>query len=340
MRSVKLVLAFIGLTLGLSLAPAVAAPEGVDSTSYDLGVRDFPQPQAGSFAQMPIRLWGVLAAPAGPGPYPLVVIAHGAHGDNCPVIDDADTWPCFDQERRSDLGLAYLARRLAATGVVAVVPDVNAAYTGGWGESEGQEYRRFNQVIQATVQAVADASAGTTPIEGIDLVGKVDTDRIGVLGHSRGGHNMVKWAKKHPAVTSLFLLAPYDGGRRLPNLPTTVVTGTCDGDTHADGLAYAKRASKDPDHTARLVSLTVDGANHNFYNQTLAKADMDDGFTGKGCTKRERASAGQQQRWLADVAAAHFAASLVQPRVVADYLKPHPPRTVKIAGLIAHVQRY
>jgi len=57
----------------------------VQVSAYDLGVKPFVEPgRTGRFARIPIRLWGVVAVPAGTGPAPVVVIAHGRHGDNCP----------------------------------------------------------------------------------------------------------------------------------------------------------------------------------------------------------------------------------------------------------------
>ena len=103
-------------------------------------MRLFPQPRLPArLTNMPIRLWGTVAAPATPGPHPVVLIAHGAHGDNCPVIGDGDSWPCWKREQRNDLGFRSLVKALAAQGFVAIAPDVNGAYSGGWGEIPNKE---------------------------------------------------------------------------------------------------------------------------------------------------------------------------------------------------------
>jgi hypothetical protein len=94
-------------------------------------------PTPAPLGPIPVRLLGAIAAPRTPGPHPLVLVLHGRHGDNCPVVDrfDGETWPCFPRERRNDLGLRHVVRAIAERGVVTLAPDLNGAFTGGWGES-------------------------------------------------------------------------------------------------------------------------------------------------------------------------------------------------------------
>lgn len=329
-----------------SAADAGARARDVDrrvlaGTSYDLGVRQFAQPLDGRFAQMPIRLWGALAVPEGEGPFPVVVVAHGAHGDGCPDAEDVSTWPCWSREQRNDLGFAGLAEHLAEQGMIAVVPDLNAAYTGGWGEFTSQENLRFRQVLDATLDAVRRAGAGEPVFAGIDLDGRVEADRVGVLGHSRGGYNAIRWSRRHDEVRSLFLLAPYFGPRPLPPIAVTVAVGTCDGDTGNDGLRYVARARRASDRPSPLVQLTVSGANHDYYNTTLVAAGDDDTPPRTpGCQPARRATPAQQQAWLARVATAHFRASLTRPSRTAAFLSRTGPERVRISGVRTDVRRF
>jgi dienelactone hydrolase len=321
----------IGLSSAVRLIPAVAlvaalaliAGSALASTStqmpaadeivakdYDIGVRLFPQPGLkGRLAKMPIRLWGTIAAPATPGPHPVVVIAHGAHGDNCP--GEYGEWPCWRREQRNDLGFRSLVKALAAQGFVAIAPDVNAAYTGGWGEIPSKEVVRFRQVMDATIAQLALASAGSPTRFGIPLDGKVDRSRLGLLGHSRGGMNVLRWSKTKNA-RSIFLLAPFfDPAQRVPDVPATILLGMCDFDTHQDGARYFTALRGKP-RTAPAYQLTLTGANHNFYNQTLVALKQDDAEGQKGrCTKPLRLKAAAQQAFLAQVALDHFGNSLL-----------------------------
>ncbi len=118
-----LLVAALTLLAGSALASSstsTRASEEIVAKDYDLGVRPFPQPRLPvRLANMPIRLWGTIAAPATPGPHPVVLIAHGAHGDNCPIVGDGDSWPCWKREQRNDLGFRSLVKALAAEGFVA-----------------------------------------------------------------------------------------------------------------------------------------------------------------------------------------------------------------------------
>ncbi len=317
-----------------------AAPASAVTRHYDLGVRGFPQPLSGRLASMPIRLWGTLAVPAGAGPFPVVVIAHGAHGDNCPAGElDTDVWPCFSRERRSDQGLGYLATALARGGMIAVVPDINAAYTGGWGEAGALEKLRFGQIVDATLAEIRRAGRGGSSPLPDSLEGRVNLTRIGVVGHSRGGLNAVRWSRGRATVRSLFLLAPAFRPQPLPDVPLTVALGTCDGDTGDAGAAYYAAAAK-PGRRSRAVKLTVTGANHNFYNRTLVRLGLDDADpAAPGCAPGQRPAARAQQRWLEGVLRDHFAATLTRPARTAAWLEPSGPAATVLFGAQTAVER-
>jgi len=272
---------------------------------YDLGIRMFRQPGlTGRFAKMPIRLWGTIAAPTGRGPHPIVVVAHGAHGDGCP--GEYGTWPCWNVEQRNDLGFRYLVRALAAAGFVAFAPDLNSAHTGGWGEGTNKEALRFGQVVDATLAELARASRGAPTKFGIPLNGKADLTRLGLLGHSRGGMNVLQWARGKKAVESVLLVAPFhDPATRVGDVPATILLGTCDGDTGLSGGKYFT-ALKTQTRTAPAFQLTVTGANHNYYNQTLASLRADDAPQRTGCRPSQRPPAKAQQAFLARVSVDHF----------------------------------
>ena len=294
---------------GASVTGAGAAggsTSAIVAADYDLGVRQFRQPGlTGRLARMPIRLWGTIAAPATPGPHPVVLVAHGAHGDNCP--GEFGTWPCFAREQRNDLGFRYLVRALAAAGFVAFAPDLNAAHTGGWGELANGEAVRFGQVVDATLAEIGRASRGAPTKFGIPLKGKADLTRLGLLGHSRGGMNVLEWGRGKRAVASVFLLAPFhDSKKRIGDVPATVLLGTCDGDTGLEGAKYFAALKGRPRSTPAF-QLTLAGANHNYYNQTLAAMKANDApVGGAGCNRSQLLSAKAQQAFLARVSVDHF----------------------------------
>ena len=168
-----------------------------------------PAAADGRFAQMPIRLWGTIAAPAAARAAPDRADRPRRPRRQLPDRGrEFDTWPCWNVEQRNDLGFRYLVRALARAGFVAIAMDTNAAYTGGWGELPNKEKLRFGQVLDSTLAELTRANAVAQTRFAIPLQGRLDLTRVGMLGHSRGGMNILRWgnAKRPQAV---FLVAPF-----------------------------------------------------------------------------------------------------------------------------------
>jgi dienelactone hydrolase len=312
------------LVAGLAATPAAAVPAQV--RDYDLGRVEISDPSP--FGPLPVRLWGALGVPASPGPHPLVVVGHGRHGTGCPEGPlDSETWPCFPREIRHDLGLRHVVRALARRGIAAIAPDVNGAYTGGWGEPNDR--RRWPRIVNRTLGALARENTeggGRFPLA---LRGRLDLRRLGVLGHSLSGQNAVRAARRRAGngaaakvaagrgpIRSLFLLTPiFEGLSPPPGVPFAVAIGTCDGDTGTIGRGYFRRAERDPRRRAPAHLVRLERANHNFFNRSLSSRGADDAPTGRPrCRPRARPSAGAQQRWLARAAADFFAVTLRRSR--------------------------
>jgi hypothetical protein len=188
---------------------------------------------------------------------------------------------------------------------------------------------------------------------GIDLLGRVDLSRIGLLGHSLSGHRAVRAAhrralndspeqirRERGPLRALFLLAPVFGGVGLPGLPTAVVVGSCDGDTGTRGRLYFERARRRPERRAPVFLARLERANHNYYNRTLARLRADDAPTERpGCRPRRRLRAHAQQRWLDRAAADFFATTLLGARPRAWLrLCGRPPR--RVYGRRVRVRRH
>jgi dienelactone hydrolase len=315
------------LVIALALpAPASAVPAQV--RDYNLGRTELADP--GPKGPVPIRLWGAIGAPtpaAAPGPRPLVLVLHGRHGTGCPIgPGDAEVWPCFTRERRNDLGLRHVVRALAERGMVAVAPDLNGAFTVGWGEPDDlHRWPRLVRRVLAELELEATSGGGSF---GFSLQGRVDFSRIGLMGHSLSGHRSVRFARGlgGAAVRSLFLLTPVFGGVRLPDLPSAIVLSSCDGDTGLRGREYLIRARRDSTRRRRVFLAKLERANHNYYNRTLARLrDNDAPPRCAGSLLRP----GAQQAWLDRAAADFFAATLGGASRPA-WLRPgaRPPRRV------------
>ncbi len=189
----------------------------------------------------PLQLRGTIAAPAGPGPHPVVLVLHGSHAV-CPMQPQSPEEPMICPQAtqfRNDPGLGYLLEALAAQGAIALAPDLNTLLRAEFGGLEQQDQRMQFVVEQHLDQLAAGASAfGLGP--GVT----VDPSRLYLIGHSQGGTAAFQlaatWAEGRPApggwspARGLLLIAPpVSAGidvAPLLDVPLAMVLPACDGD--------------------------------------------------------------------------------------------------------------
>lgn len=117
------------------------------------------------FDNLNVPLNGLMRVPEGRGPFPLVVFAHGNHNP-------------FEN---STPGYLYLCDLLASHGIIAVTIDVNFLNGRNFGENDGRAIIHLEHLKLFR-------SWNDTP--GHPLSGKVDLNRIMIVGHSRGGEGV------------------------------------------------------------------------------------------------------------------------------------------------------
>src|SRR5215831_17226394 len=109
-----------------------------------------------------VPLNGHICVPQGRGPFPLAVFAHGNHN---PL-------------ENSTPGYLYLCQLLASHGIIAATIDVNFLNGFNFGENDGRAIVHLEHLKQFR----AWNNTATHPLHG-----KVDLNRILIVGHSRGG---------------------------------------------------------------------------------------------------------------------------------------------------------
>src|SRR5215472_6692151 len=114
------------------------------------------------FSTRTYRSNGHVCVPRGRGPFPLVVFAHGNHS---PL-------------ENSTPGYLYLCQLLASHGIVAATIDVNFLNGANFGENDGRAIVHLEHLKQFRTWN----NTATHPLHG-----KVDLNRILIVGHSRGG---------------------------------------------------------------------------------------------------------------------------------------------------------
>jgi dienelactone hydrolase len=327
-------------------APPVKAPEllGLPTAAYDLG--EFMIPQPGNPAgDMPARLQGVIALPAGPGPHPVAVILHGA-GFGCPPADATrTTWPCGGAEQPNWTGFSYLASALAARGYIVLVPDVNAQYEVAYGEAKG--FERLAALTRAHLEHLAAAAVGEEAGFGADLRGRVDLESIVLTGHGRSADGALAIAApaagafdpsalpaRQVPVKALLLIAPEGQSQSpqsqlvgisassvismaesLPDVPLGVILAECDGIVpELAGARIYEAARLVEDRGSLAAEVFLNGASHNAFNRFL-EADDGQALVGQraGCEPEVRLDLEAQRKFLAQYTADFFDVVLGRP---------------------------
>jgi hypothetical protein len=239
------------------------------------------------FLNTAVPLNGHIRIPRGRGPFPLVVFAHGNH----------------DPLSNSTPGYLYLCDLLASHGIIAATIDVNFLNGFNFGENDGRAIVHLEHLKQFRVW---NATAGHP------LSGKIDLNRLMIVGHSRGGEGVghasffnrlaaIQPVASHPTVpldgsvglgpyrfnlSVVAAIAPTDGQYTPLTGPTVVpdayflIHGSRDGDVSPfSGYDTYNRA-----HAVDLANPTAsDGrfkallwvyrANHNQFNTTWPTQD-------------------------------------------------------------------
>ena len=226
------------------------------------------------------RVW----APQGPGPFPLVLMVHGNH----------------PMEDFSDPGYAYLGALLASQGFIFVSVDENflnssmADLVNPLKIRTGQENdARAWLLLEHLVQWRGWNQDRANP-----MFGKVDMQRLALMGHSRGGEAVATAAAfnqmdrypddatqafgYHFNLGAIVAIAPVDGQYKPREAPTPmrdtnyfVLHGSLDGDVSSFmGSAQYARAVLSPGSDLFKADLYVKDADHNQFNTAWGRNDL------------------------------------------------------------------
>jgi hypothetical protein len=291
--------------------PSAAGPHAVTELVYGSG-KDPRRPEYGAGAQLITasvdgspyihgwngveawgrrRFWGIEATsmpinahawyPDGAGPFPIVLIAHGGH----PMHDYSET------------GYGYLARHLASHGFIVASVDENFLNAGPWlelgfGGLSGDNAARGYLLLE---HLAAFRKWNGTP--GNPFYGKVDLDRVALMGHSRGGEAITAAAKLngmsrapdnalikldfHFGIHALVAIATTDrqylpGGRPidLDDVSYLALQGSNDGDVESFmGAQQYERIHFTKPSDSFKASVYIHRANHGQWNRGWGRSD-------------------------------------------------------------------
>ena len=228
-------------------------------SEFNLGGRSYTTPNG---REMPYDIRGTIAVPEGDGPFPLVLIAHGAHEEE-------------DETKRFDTGFDYLVRALAQNGYVAVSLDMLKPYIQRYGGNDDY-VEKMLVIADDHIQGLHAANGGEA-LYPVGLTGKIDFENVALLGHSRSGSAVFQIAKEHTAngigIGAVLSLAPSaDFWVEFGDMPIAFLVPQYDGDViQLDGIYMfdflAGRVAGE--HSVTLLM----GANHNFFNRNIERDD-------------------------------------------------------------------
>lgn len=262
--------------------PGIIGPLAVTKVEYNLGdaaapLDSLPIPsEARGSIHYPTSLTG--------GPFPVIILLHGRHSTcyNTTSLAASSAWPCPTGRLpiQSYQGYDYHARFMASHGYIVVSISCNAINaTDGSMSNNGMPAR--GQLVQYTLNLLNTYNTGSTsPLTaaiGTTLVGKFNMQKIGMMGHSRGGEGVVFGALLNRSLGSpygikaVLTLAPVDFKRKILNgIPLLNIAPYCDGDvSDLQGVHfYDDTRYSDPTDEAPKHNIVMIGGNHNFYNTT------------------------------------------------------------------------
>jgi hypothetical protein len=140
------------------------------TAGYETGTRDISDfANVSGYVSWPfdssnVPINGLLRVPDGSGPFPLVLFVHGNHSP----------------DENSTPGYIYLCNLIASHGMIAGTIDCNFL-NGGSGENDGRAIVHLEHVRQFKLW---NEQAGHS------LYGKIDMNKVMIVGHSRGGEGV------------------------------------------------------------------------------------------------------------------------------------------------------
>ena len=244
--------------------------EPVDGNPFVDNSNNMPRYWGFGFDKLPLngRVW----FPEDSGPFPLVLIVHGNHA----------------MKDFSDPGYEYLGTLLASRGFIAVSVDENFLNQKFGGENDARAFVLLEHL------KVWDEWNHT---EGHPFEGKVDMDRIALIGHSRGGEAAAHAAafnklSHYPdnanvtlgynfAIRSVIAIAPCDGQYKPAGHPTAlenvnylVIHGGHDADVNTFmGIKQFHRASFTDENFWFKSAIYIYRANHSRFNTAWGRLE-------------------------------------------------------------------
>ncbi len=262
--------------------PGLPGPHTVIKSEYNLGTAAYTHPA--SVFPNPSEVQGSVHYPSDitAGPYPVLFFLHGRH-ETCydsVTLVTSSVWPCTGTKKPivSYEGYDYAAQTMASHGYIVISVSANSinAFDGSAPASFQDGMPARGDLLQHHMDLWNTwNTTGGFPGDSTLFVGALDMQRIGTMGHSRGGEGVIYNAQQNLALGSpygikaVLTLAPTDFYRHYINhIPLLNLAPYCDGDVndlqgvhYYDDSRYSDTTDEAPKHLLLMM-----GANHDFFN--------------------------------------------------------------------------
>jgi len=264
------------------------------------------------FDQHELPLNGRVWMPEDEGPFPLVLIVHGNHL----------------MEYFSDGGYAYLGELLASRGMIAVSVDANYMNYSVWSSLPNDDMKIRGWLLLKHLQQIQTLSER----QGTPFADKVDWEKIGLVGHSRGGQAVAiaadadRWFAEDTSldsirdlqIQSVVAIAPTDKqvdeqSAQLRDINYFTIQGAKDADVNNFyGERQYSRASFSGEKDRFKAQLYLAHANHSQFNTDWGT--MDERLPGGLFLNREDLMNPEDQREVAKVFISAFLEATLHER--------------------------
>lgn len=300
--------------------PAAAA---VVTAEYDLGDKAFTDKKEWPHGFSEMRAVVRYPRPLPPGKLPVVVLLHGQQYPCYSAREEDWDWPCpaGAQPYPSYRGYDYLGDALARDGYLVLSLSAN-----GINNFMGVAPQRAKLIYDHLGLWQRLTSSGGGPLAGrktfVDLRGRVDLTRVGLMGHSVGGEGVMVAAAdgyqgKVPAgvrVRGVISVASPGSSGFYPTLvtkmPFAVLSPDCWGTRDHKYFEDARGKTRQPAFLARIAR-----ANHNYFNTAWTTGPGQSGGDDTNCPDTpNRPTPEQQQGFAVDYLRAFYGLALKDDR--------------------------
>ncbi|NLL06881.1 MAG: alpha/beta hydrolase [Clostridiaceae bacterium] len=281
-------------------------------TEFDLGKKEYLS-KAGKI--MPYNIKGIIGVPEGEGPFPIILISHGSHSND-------------DESKRFDTGFDYLVKNLAENGYIAVSMDMSKPYIWKYGDNDDNE--KSLPVANDHIENLIRANEGNNPGYQANLKGKINFDKLALVGHSRGGETIFDIADDQSNrginVKALLSIAPTSlFEREMPDIDMAIIVSEYDGDVQFDGYNMYSMLNAQS-KGLHFVTLLMK-ANHNYFNRNI---QLNDSWMSRFENVDDQLTREQQESFLASYAVGFFNAVLLGNHD--NFINANSPQPNKMYG--------